>query len=147
MYEHNLPDCFDFDFADVDLLADCFQSLLEFVNSTASVNEFLLTGKEGMTLRADFNFHFAALGGLGCYRLAASALNDHFFVVGMNSGLHLFTPHFTSIRNGLYYITFFRTLQEILRKKTKYFQILQLSVDFAAQSGDYFLLQTGNIGL
>ena len=37
------------DFAKQQLLA-CLKSLLELVNTTAGINEFLLTGEEGMAL-------------------------------------------------------------------------------------------------
>ena len=90
MHAHNLPDCFEFEFAKENLLGSSFQSLLELIHSTACVNEFLLTGKEGMTLRANFNSHFSAIRGLGCNGLAASTLDGHFFVIRMDSGLHLF---------------------------------------------------------
>ena len=72
------------------LLVGCFQSLLELVNSTARINELLLTGKEGMALRANFDSHFSAFSGLSCYGLAASTLDRHFFIIRMNSGLHFY---------------------------------------------------------
>ena len=91
MYAHNSPDCFEFGFAkEESLLGGSFQSLLKLIHSTACVNEFLLTGKEGMTFRANFNSHFSAIGGLGCNGLSASTLDDYFFVIRMDSGLHLF---------------------------------------------------------
>ena len=70
------------------LLVKTLQSLLELVNSTAGVNELLLTGKEGMALRANFNSHLAALGGLGRNGFTACALDDALFVLRMDSCLH-----------------------------------------------------------
>ena len=118
MYAHNSPDCFEFEIAkEESLLCRSFQSLLELINSTACVNEFLLTGKEGMTLRANFNSHFSAIGGLSRNGLAASTLDDYFFIIRMNSGLHVLTPHFTSIHNALYYSTGLFKMQVFFEKK------------------------------
>ncbi len=107
----------------VELLACSFQSLLELVNSSAGINKLLLTGKEGMALGADFNSHFSAFSGLSCYGLAASTLDRHFFVIGMNSGLHfIYTSFRTDIHNALYYITNFLKMQEIFEKYFCFFE-------------------------
>ena len=73
---------------DQKLLVQTLQSLLELVNSTARIYELLLTGKEGMALGTNFNSHFAALGASCGYGLAACALDDHFFILRMNTVLH-----------------------------------------------------------
>ena len=99
------------------LLACCLKSLLKLVNSTACINEFLLAGKEGMTLGANFNSHFTALGGLGYNGLTASALDRHFFVIRMDSGLHfIYTSFHTNIQNAMYYITNFLKMQGFFEK-------------------------------
>ena len=72
----------------IQLLVKTLQSLLELVNSTAGINELLLTGKEGMALGANFNSHLAALGGLGRNGFTACALDDALFVLRMDSCLH-----------------------------------------------------------
>ena len=67
-------------------LAICaLKSLLELVNTSADVNKFLLTCKEGMALGANFNSDLAALCGLGRYSLAACATDNALFVIGMDS--------------------------------------------------------------
>jgi hypothetical protein len=63
-------------------------SLLELIHATARINEFLLSGEEGVALGADINSDFSALGGSGLNDLAASAPNGAFFVVGMDSVFH-----------------------------------------------------------
>ena len=67
------------------LLANTFKSLLELVNTSAGVNKLLLTGEERMALGANFNFHLAALCGLGRYCFAASATNYALFIIRMDS--------------------------------------------------------------
>lgn len=37
------------------LLAGCLETLLELINATACINEFLLPGKERVALGANFN--------------------------------------------------------------------------------------------
>ena len=76
----------------VRLLLDSCKSLLELVNTTACINELLLTGEEGVALGANFNSHFAALGGTGNNSFAASALNDTLYVIGMDSAFHFSIP-------------------------------------------------------
>ena len=70
------------------LLFRSLESSLELVNASAGINKLLLTGKEGMALRANFYSHLSARGGLRRYGLAASTLDNHFFVIRMDSGLH-----------------------------------------------------------
>ena len=119
MYAHNSPDCFEFEIAkEESLLGGSFQSLLELINSTACVNEFLLTGKEGMTFRANFNSHFSAIRGLGCNGLAASTLDGHFFVIRMDSGLHLFnTSLYKYSQWTILYHRFFQNARDFTKKK------------------------------
>ena len=74
------------------LLLESSHSLLELVNASACVNELLLTGEEGVALGANFNSHFAALGGTGNNSFAASALNDTLYVIGMDSAFHFSIP-------------------------------------------------------
>ncbi len=68
----------------------CFESLLEFVDATAGIDELLLAGIERMALRANFNLHLAALGGSGLNALTAGTNNSALFVVGMDSLFHFF---------------------------------------------------------
>ena len=49
MSKHNFPDCFDVILPKSKLLAS-LKSLLKLVNTTAGINELLLTGEEGMAL-------------------------------------------------------------------------------------------------
>ena len=76
----------------VRLLSGSFQSLLELVQTAACIDELLLTGEEGVALGANFNSHFAALGGTGSNSFAASALNDTLYVIGMDSAFHFSIP-------------------------------------------------------
>ena len=75
------------------LLVEIFKSLLELINTSACINKFLLAGEEGMALRANFNSDFASLSGLGNNGLAACALDNALFVLGLNSFLHFSIPH------------------------------------------------------
>ncbi len=70
------------------LLLSALQTLLELINTSAGINKLLLTGKERMTLRANFNADHAALGGTGGNFLAASALDYSFTIIGMDSVFH-----------------------------------------------------------
>ena len=75
------------------------KSLLELVNTSAGINKLLLTGEEGMALRANFNSHFSANCGLCCNSFTTSALNYYLFVIGMDSCLHYI---YTSLYNTKY---------------------------------------------
>jgi hypothetical protein len=103
-----------------DVLSTCvLKSLLELVNTSAHVNELLLAGEEGVALGANFYADLSALGGLGRNGLAACATDYTLFVIGMNSGFHVFylvsnIPMFFDIvckRSN--YITYFSRLQEL----------------------------------
>ena len=63
------------------------ETLLEAIHTAAGINELLLAGVEGMTLRADIHLQFL-LGRTGFKRLTAHAANDTLAVLGMNLFLH-----------------------------------------------------------
>ena len=67
------------------LLLEVLESLLELVNTSANVNELLLTRIEGVALGANFNSDLIALSGLGGNGLAACATNYALFVIRMDS--------------------------------------------------------------
>ncbi len=71
-----------------ELFCYLLKTLLESVNTSADVNKLLLTGEEGVALRADFNVDIAALGGSGLVGCAASALDGYFVIFGMYSSFH-----------------------------------------------------------
>jgi hypothetical protein len=60
----------------------------ETLNPAGRVDQFLLSGEEGMALGTDFNTDIG-LGGTNGHFVAAGATNDGFFIVGMNSAFHL----------------------------------------------------------
>ena len=63
------------------------ETLLEAINTSASVYELLLAGVERMALGADINLHLFLCGpGLKCF--TAYAANDAFAVLGMDVFLH-----------------------------------------------------------
>ena len=63
------------------------ETLLEAINTSASVNELLLSGIERMAFGTDINFHLFLCGtGLKCF--TAYAANDAFAVLGMDVFLH-----------------------------------------------------------
>ena len=62
-------------------------TLLELINTSAAVNEFLAAGVEGVALGADFNSD-VLLGGAGLDDGAASALDSGLLVLRMDSFLH-----------------------------------------------------------
>ena len=64
-------------------------ALLESVNTSASVNQLLLTGEERMALGADF--YSDVLLGRACRDLVTASASDYSsFVYGMNTFLHEF---------------------------------------------------------
>ena len=69
----------------VQLLLEVLKSLLELVNTSANVNELLLTRIEGVALGANFNSDLVTLCGLGGDGLAACATDHALFVIRMNS--------------------------------------------------------------
>ena len=73
------------------------ESSLEAVNTSAGINELLLTGKERVALGADF-YRDILLGGSGLIYSATSTTNGSRLVIRMDSFLHL---RFTSFRISL----------------------------------------------
>ena len=63
------------------------EPLLEAINTSASINQLLLSGVERMALGADINLHLF-LGGAGLKCFTAYAANDAFAVLGMDVFLH-----------------------------------------------------------
>ena len=72
------------------LLVYALKSLLELVNTSANIDKLLLACEEGVALRANFNLHFPAVGGLGLHRVAACADNGAVLIGRMNSCFHDF---------------------------------------------------------
>ena len=62
-------------------------TLLELINTSAAVNEFLAAGVEGVALGADLNGD-VLLGGAGLDDFAAGASDGSLLVIGMDSFLH-----------------------------------------------------------
>ena len=75
------------------------KTLLESVNSSASINQFLFAGKVRMALRANFNAD-RLLGGSSLPSSAASTLDDGGLVVGMDTLFHC--VHLFHIRQSTY---------------------------------------------
>lgn len=75
------------------LLFRALKTSLELVNTSACVNKLLLTCKEGMTLRANFNSELSALCGSCLNRLAARTSDYALFILGMHVLFHYFSPH------------------------------------------------------
>ena len=67
-------------------------TLLELINTSAAVNEFLAAGVEGVALGADFNLELA-LYGTALEGFATSATHDAFTIIGMDVVLHLAVLH------------------------------------------------------
>src|SRR5688572_6427863 len=65
--------------------------LLEAVDATRGVHQFLLSGEERMAVRTDLQAKFL-LGRTGGPDGATGAVNVHLFVIGMNSSFHGTTP-------------------------------------------------------
>ena len=64
-------------------------TLLELINTSAAVNEFLAAGVEGVALGADFNFD-VLFGGTGLDDCTTRASDSSLFVLGMDTFLHEF---------------------------------------------------------
>src|SRR6266481_7153582 len=60
----------------------------EALHASGSVHQFLLAGKEGVAVGADFEADFAFVGGTGGKHIAASAVHARVVVCGMDSCLH-----------------------------------------------------------
>ena len=66
---------------------------IESLNASASINELLLTRKEGMALGADFNLHLRyVLSGAREEAVTASAGDGDFMVIRMNTFFHFDSP-------------------------------------------------------
>ena len=76
-----------------ELLVESFESLLELINASACINKLLLAGEEGVALGANFDSDLASLCGLCNYGLAACALDNALFVLGLNCFFHFSLPH------------------------------------------------------
>ena len=63
------------------------ETFLETINTTASINQLLLAGIEGMALGADIHFHFF-LCGTRLKSFTAYAANHTLAVLGMDVFLH-----------------------------------------------------------
>ena len=73
----------------------CLKTLLELVNTSACIDKLLLAGEEGMALGANFYAYLTvcvALGRTGGNSFAACAADSYFFVFGMYSSLHRYSP-------------------------------------------------------
>ena len=77
-----------FDVPNLFVVLDHAETLLELVNASAGIDEFLLTGEEGMALGADFDLQIA-FGGASLNFLAASTLDGALFIFGMDLILHV----------------------------------------------------------
>ena len=67
-------------------------TLVEAVDASGRVNEFLLAGEERMASRTDFDLKVFLAGRARLKRLAASTVYRNFFVFGMNSLFHFWLP-------------------------------------------------------
>ncbi len=72
------------------LLLHLCKTLLELVNASAGIYEFLLTCIERMALGADFNVHIT-LYGVSLNACTTSTSDGSYFVLGMNTVLHFNT--------------------------------------------------------
>jgi uncharacterized protein YdiU (UPF0061 family) len=78
-----------FDFCSFDLGSGVGVLLGEALDAAGGVNELLLTGEEGMAVRADFDIQPVALDGRTCREIvAAGAMHRYGVIVGMNTGFH-----------------------------------------------------------
>src|ERR1017187_9934788 len=66
---------------------------VEAFNAAGGVEQLLLASEKRVAVRADFNTQHRALHcGLGLKRVAASAVNGYFVVVGMDAVFHCYLP-------------------------------------------------------
>ncbi len=66
--------------------------LFEFLNSTCSINQFLLAGEEGMTGGTDFNLHFT-IDGAELKFIATGTNSIDFMVFWMDIRFHFLPPN------------------------------------------------------
>lgn len=83
------------------LFTGCFKTLLEFVYTTAGIDEFLLTRKKRMALGANINMHVSACA-LGLYLCAACTSYNRVLIIRMDTLLHVLTPP-----NSIFILTFY----------------------------------------
>ena len=63
-------------------------TLVEAIDASCGIDEFLFTREERVASRTDFDVQVAFLGGAGLERLAARAGDGYFDVFGVNSWFH-----------------------------------------------------------
>ena len=63
-------------------------ALVEPIHASSGIDQLLLTGKERVASRADFDVQVAFFGRASLKGLAASAANGNFYVFRMNSWFH-----------------------------------------------------------
>ena len=102
-----------------DLLFVKAEFLIETADTSASIHHLLLSGKEGVTLGADFNAD-VLFGRPGFDHVAASTSDGGLRVVGMDAFLHVCSPlSLAKFRLGCkrnwYHSTFFRKKQQAFR--------------------------------
>jgi len=66
-------------------------ALVEAIDTSCGIDQFLFTGKKWVTRRADFDVQVTFLGGASLEALAARAGNRDFNVFWMNSWFHFVT--------------------------------------------------------
>ena len=64
------------------------EALVELVDSTTSIHNLLLAGIERVAAGANVDVHFAAASRARFDDIATATVGNHFFVFGMNFGLH-----------------------------------------------------------
>jgi len=64
----------------------------EALHATGSIDQFLLAGKERMTVGADLHMDVTLVRRTGRKAIAARAENAHFMICGMNRCLHELMP-------------------------------------------------------
>jgi len=64
-------------------------ALIEAIDASRGIDQFLLSGKERMAGRTDFHVQVALFRGAGLESLAASASDVDFYVFWVNSWFHL----------------------------------------------------------
>lgn len=67
--------------------------LFEFLNSTCSINQFLLAGEKGVTAGTDFNLHFT-VDGAELEFIAAGTDSIDFMVFWMDIRFHFFASKY-----------------------------------------------------
>ena len=68
-------------------------TFVEAIDASCGIDQLLLTRKERVAGRTDFDVQVALAGGAGLERLAAGAANGNLVIFGMNSWFHLTLLH------------------------------------------------------